>query len=129
MILDALVTLGSLIIPPAFDFIKKKFIKGDDTPEATLNTLATTKPEVIPEYIKANSMLLDAQVKFFNRDVIGMPHQWVVDLRAAIRPIVVIIALGIILVDLLILKITLDEGIRLFFESVICSWFGSRISK
>lgn len=128
MILDAIASIGGLIIPPVFDFVKKKFLKNEDTPEATLSTLATTKPEIMPEYVNANANLLAAQIKFFNRDVVGQPSQWIVDLRASIRPIFVIMAMSIIVIDLLLIRVDLPPGIRQFIEVTISSWFGSRIS-
>jgi len=127
MVLDAISSIGGLVVPPIVDFIKKKFLKNEDSPQATLNTLATTKPEVIAEYVKANAELLKAQTDFFNRDVIGVPHQWVIDLRAAIRPSFVIIAMIIITIDLLFKHIDLPDGIRQFLEVTISSWFGSRL--
>lgn len=129
MILDAIASIGGLIIPPVFDFIKKKFLGNEDTPEATLSTLATTKPEVMPDYVNANAHLLEAQIKFFNRDVIGMPSQWIVNLRASIRPIFVIMAMIIIVIDLVLAQVDLPPGIRQFLEVTIASWFGSRITQ
>jgi len=139
-LLDAAVTIGGLIIPPAFDFIKKKFIKEEnDTPERTMGTLATTKPEVLADYVNALGSYLKAQVDFFNRDVIGQCSQWVVNLRAAIRPTTV--AVGVIALILnafdggqipftsYTFHFNLPEGIRLFFEGNCSSWFGSRLSK
>jgi hypothetical protein len=129
MILDAIVSLGSLIVPPAFDFVKKKFIKGEaDTPERTMGSLATTKPEVLPGYVKSMAELKEAQAKFFNRDVIGEPSQIVVDLRAAIRPLTVLIGLGLIGAEMFT-DMKLDEGSRLFLEANISNWFGSRLAK
>jgi len=143
MLLDIIASIGGLIIPPAFNFIKKKFIKSEnDTPERTIGDLATTKPEVVPAYVQALSTLLDAKVKFFNRDVIGSPSQWVVNLRAAIRPIGVILSF-FVLGGMVYLALTgsysrfdavpevLDEmltGIRLSCEVMITSWFGSRFT-
>ena len=127
-LVDLAVTLGGLIIPPAFNFIKKKFIKSEnDTPERTIGDLATTKPEVLPDYTNALATLKDAEVKFFNRDVIGTASQWVVDLRASIRPI------GVVFAFILLVLISLDmidnaDGIRLSSELVISSWFGDRIT-
>ena len=136
--LDAIAAIGGLIIPPAFDFIKKKFVKEEnDTPERTMGTLATTKPEVLPDYVKAIAGLREAEVKFFNRDVIGEPHQWVVSLRAVIRPIAVCTGLFFMLLDIIgtmnmpglegatIFK--LDQGTKMFFEAIIASWFGTKI--
>ena len=49
MMLDAIASLGGLIVPPIFDFVKKKFLKKDDTAEATLSSLAVTKPEILKQ--------------------------------------------------------------------------------
>ena len=127
-LIDVVVGLGGLIIPPAFDFIKKKFVKeSNDTPERTIGTLATTKPEALEGYIKALAELKDSAVKFFNRDVIGSPSQWVVNLRASIRPIGVIISFGILACIAGELMTNVD-GIRISCECIITSWFGSRIT-
>jgi len=132
MILDIIASIGGLIIPPAFNFIKKKFIKSEnDTPERTIGDLATTKPEVVPDYVQALSTLLDAKVKFFNRDVIGSPSQWVVDLRAAIRPCGVVMAfiiLGYMVCEQGVAVTDTWTGIRLSCETMITSWFGSRFT-
>ena len=136
--LDAIMVLAGLVLPPAVDFIKKKFLKKEqDTPEATMSTLATTKPDVLPGYVTAITGWLDAQVRFFNRDVTGSPSQWVVDLRAAIRPVGVIGA-GLILSGMVVGAFagwkpepsTLDTlvGVRLTCEAMVASWFGHRIS-
>lgn len=127
MMLDAIASLGGLIVPPIFDFVKKKFLKKDDTAEATLSSLAVTKPEIMPAYVEANAKLLDSQINFFNRDVIGVPSCWIIDLRAAIRPTFIVLAMIIIFVDLLMIKVDLPDGIRTFFEAIISSWFGSRL--
>jgi len=124
--IDAILALGGLIIPPAFDFIKKKFVKGGDTAQATANTLATTKPEVLPEYLRAMAGLTEADVKWFNRDVIGVPSQWVVDLRSCIRPISVVIGFALLAADMSSV-LTLDPGTRGSIIVNNASWFGSRI--
>ena len=136
--IDAIVTVGSLLIPSIVDFAKKKFLKKEqDTPEATMSTLATTKPDVLPGYVTAITGWLDAQVRFFNRDVAGTPSQWVVDLRAAIRPFGVVGA-GLTLAGMVVGAFagwkpepsTLDTliGVRLTCEAMVASWFGHRIS-
>lgn len=128
MILDLITILGGLILPPAVDFIKKKFIPGEaDTPERTASTLATTKPEVLAPYIDATSKLQEVGIKFFNRDVIGEPSKWVVNLRAAIRPITVIVALAMLIADGTS-YLDLVDGSRLTCEALASSWFGSRIT-
>jgi len=139
-LVDLAVALGGLIIPPAFNFIKKKFIKSEnDTPERTIGDLATTKPEVLPEYVSSLVQLKKVAIDFFNRDVIGVPSQWVVNLRAAIRPLGVIAAFGLLswLAYLTITGEMIDysapatdtlTGIRISCEAMISSWFGHRIA-
>ena len=137
-VVDAVLAVGSLIVPPAVDFIKKKFLKtGTDTPEATMSTLATTKPEVLPEYVKASKELILAQVEFFKRDISGIPSQWVVDLRAVIRPIGTLGA-GCVLGLIIMMSMTgysvppeMQEtlaGVRYSCEVIVSSWFGDRLT-
>lgn len=131
MILDIIASIGGLIIPPAFNFIKKKFIKSEnDTPERTIGDLATTKPEVVPDYVQALSTLLGAKVQFFNRDVIGSPSQWVVDLRAAIRPAGVIMAFAILSYMVVTSPVETASilGVRASCEVMVSSWFGDRLT-
>jgi hypothetical protein len=136
--LDAILAIGSLLLPPVVDFVKKKFLKKEqDTPEATMSSLATTKPEVLPAYVTAMTEWLKAQVNFFNRDVNGTPSQWVINLRAAIRPIGVVgagITLGAMVVGSLMnwkvdpsMSASID-GVRYSCEVIVSSWFGDRIS-
>lgn len=132
--IDALVTLGGLIVPPVFDFVKKKFLAPrQDTPEATMSSLATTKPEVLPDYLRAVVEHIKAKVEWFNRDVIGQPSLWVVNLRASIRPVTVVVGLfALIFGGITVAGVTLpapEPGTRVFFEGVISSWFGSRLCK
>lgn len=137
--LDAVVALAGLILPPTVDFVKKKFLKkGSDTPEATLSTLATTKPDVLPLYLQAQTGYMDAQIRFFNRDVCGVPSIWVVNLRAAIRPIGVVLA-ALTLLTMVVLALLGVEpspdvadtvvGVRLSCELILSSWFGDRIAR
>lgn len=137
--LDLIATLGSLIIPPAFDFIKKKFVKGEnDTPERTMGSLATTNPDILPQYVKSMSEFYTAKISFFNRDVIGQPSQWVVNLRAVIRPITVIFSGGVLGMMAGYCLWTGDygvlsgndmlTGIRVSCESNISAWIGNRFS-
>ncbi len=124
---ELIASLAGLIIPPAFDFVKKKFLKkNQDSAEATLSTLSTTKPEVIPDFVKANTALLEAKVKFFNRDVIGIPSVWVINLRASIRPMFVIISLAARICGW-IFGWNVDEQFRILMDVCISSWFGSRL--
>jgi hypothetical protein len=127
MILESLMAVGGLIVPPAFDFIKKKFLGAkNDTPEATLSTLATTKPEIIDKFVTATSELFKAKTMFFNRDVISTPSMWVVNLRASIRPVCVILFLGM-RVSTWIWSFPVDEAFCGMMDMCITSWFGSRL--
>lgn len=142
MILDLIATLGGLIVPPAFDFIKRKFTKTEaKTEEQTVSELATLNPEALPGYLDAMVRMKESATKFFNRDVIGAVSQWVVDLRAAIRPIGVacaFILLGVIAVLTLTGNmagftdvpgaVDTIAGIRLSCETMIASWFGHRFT-
>lgn len=129
MILDLIASVGGLVFPPVFDFVKKKFLKTKaDTPEATLSSLAVTKPEVMPDYIKAQTEMIKSQVHFFNRDVIGEVSRWVSDLRAAIRPIFVILSLVIVGISIFC-QLQIPENFKLLMDVCIGSWFGSRIAK
>lgn len=127
--LDVIAAVGGLIVPPAFDFIKKKFLKPkEDTAEATISTLATTKPEAIPQFIESRVKWMDAGIRWFNRDVVGQPSQWVVDIRAAIRPIVTILCI-IALVANGFEFFDLPADGRAGMLSVVTSWFGDRMVK
>ena len=125
---DAIVTIGSMFFPPLFDLIRKKILgRDEDTPEATLATLATTKPEVMPDYVNALAALEKARADAFSRDVSGVPSQWLVTLRAAIRPVGTMLALVTLVVGCL-MQLPLDEPFRLTLEAVVGSWFGTRIN-
>lgn len=68
-------------------FLKKKFVKSEiDTPERSIGSFATVKPDVLPEYVKAISEYKRAEKEWFNRDVIGECSRWVNNTRALIRP-------------------------------------------
>jgi hypothetical protein len=131
MLIDAIISLGGLVIPPVFDFIKKKFLKpGKDTPEATMATLAVSKPEALAPYVTAMAGYLNSQVAYFNRDVIGTLPVWCSALRASIRPAVVIVGLlHFTMNGLYGSAVPLDEGVKYFYEANISSWFGARLSK
>lgn len=126
--LDLIASLGGLIIPPAFDFIKKKFLGAKaDTPSQTLSTLATTKPEVIPAFVSAQAQLLEAQKNFYNRDVIGDLSRWVTDLRGAIRPLGVIFCF-VYLFSELWFNLPRNVGVETFCCATVSSWFGHKLT-
>jgi len=126
-IITAAGTIISLIIPPVFDFIKKKFIPAtNDTPEATMGTLATTKPETLGPYTEALAKWFDAQTRYFNRDVSGTPSLWVINLRASIRPLCVVGSFIILGLDA-IKWFHVDPAVRAGCFVIIGNWLGSRI--
>ena len=127
-ITDAILSIGGLLVPPVFDFIKKKFLPESDTPSATLSTLATTKPEVIAQYVQAQADLLKAQTLYFNRDVVGEVSKWVSNLRASIRPIYVILGLAYFFVAGYF-HWEVHPCIKYTMEIAVNSWFGSRLLK
>ena len=129
LLIDAGVALASMAMGPAFDFLKKKFVPAsNDTPERTMGTLAMTKPDVLPAFATAQSSLIEAKVKWFQRDVLGQTSQWVTDLRAAIRPLTVCICLAIMFADGTG-WMEVDEATRLFSISNVSNWMGSRLVK
>lgn len=124
-ILEAVTTIGGLVIPPVIDLVRKKILgRDDDTPEATLATLATTKPEVISDYVKALAELERSRTAYFQRDVLGNTSRWVADLRAAIRPVITVFSLGALVVGYFG-HFQLDEGTRATLCFVVSSWFGT----
>ena len=124
-ILETVTTLGGLVLPPVIDLVRKKVLgRDDDTPEATLATLATTKPEVIPQYVDALARLEQQRTAFFQRDVTGNTSQWVTDLRAAIRPGITVISLVALVVGYFG-YFQLDEGTRATLCFIVSSWFGT----
>lgn len=136
--LDAIIAIVSLLAPPVVDFLKKKWLKtNQDTPEATMSTLATTKPDVLPGYVSAVTEWLKAQVEYFKRDITGNPSQWVVDLRAVIRPLGTLGA-GVVLGGMVLMALygykpdpsmaDTISGVRYSCEIIVSSWFGDRIS-
>lgn len=130
LLIDAGVALASMAMGPAFDFLKKKFVPAsNDTPERTMGTLATTKPEVLPAFAQAQATFYEARIGWFRRDVLGVTSQWVTDLRAAIRPLTVVGCLLIMAVDGVFSGVTIDPATRLFCISNVSNWMGARLVK
>lgn len=126
--IDAIMAIGGLLIPPAFDFIKKKFISSEqDSPERTIGSLATIKPEVLPEYVKSLATLTDTKTRWFNRDVIdGKVSTWVANWRACIRP--ALITASIIHWTIAILwAIPIEQGLRAAEILLVSEWCGERL--
>lgn len=125
---DAIVSLGSIIFPPVWDLVRKKVLgRDDDSSEATLSTLARTKPEIMADYVKAMAAMKEAEVKAFQADISGSPAQWVVTVRAAIRPIGTALAL-LALILCPFCGIELTETTRYTLQGVVGIWFGTQIS-
>ena len=126
--------IAGMILPPVVDFAKKKWLPaGTDTPEATLSTLATTNPEVMVDYVDATSRQMEAKIKHFNRDVVGQPSQWVVDTRAAIRPVTTAVCTATVVVDA-IAQAFMGHPVNAQVQMAIApawiivgSWFGTRL--
>lgn len=137
-LLDVITVLGGLVVPPAFDFLKKKFVKAEsDTAERTIGSLATTNPETVAPYVEALCKYIKAQGEYFNRDVVGEVGLGVRNLRASIRPLAVISSfamLGAMAFASLFADYTpptpeaadLLVGLRVSCEGVVSSWMGSR---
>jgi hypothetical protein len=130
--IEAIIALGGLVLPPLVDLFKKIFVKGGkDTPEATMSTLATTKPEVLADYVNSLAVHLKAQVEFFNRDIAGQKlPEWVSAFRGMIKPGVIVI--GIIHLSLWGIfgkVVPIDAGVKLFYIAIISAWFGTSMTK
>jgi hypothetical protein len=124
-LLPLITLLGNVVIPPIFNLVKGWISGGKaDTPEQTMSNLATTKPETLPQYVTALGDYLRAQVDFFNRDVAGKPSQWVIDLRACIRPLSVIISFLIFVASFFA---PTDSYTKATCTSVIGNWIGTKI--
>lgn len=126
MILDIISSALGFVGPPIFDFLKKKFLSPKvDTPEATLSSLATTKPELMGDFVDSQAKLFEAKSKFFNRDVIGEISFWVRDLRSIIRPLFVIYTIVYTIIATKYGWHT-DQYIKTIMEINATSWFSSR---
>jgi len=125
--LDALASIAGLIVPPVFDFIKRKFIKTDTaTPQATLSALAEIKPEIMAQYVEAQAKLIESEVKYYNRDAAQTMSIWVSDLRACIRPVFTILSVGLVIYST-ITGCVVDASFKALMDLTIASWFGSRL--
>jgi len=115
--------LANVALPPVVNLVKSVFgIK--DTPQDTLSNLASTKPEVLPQYIDAQSKYLESETKYFQRDITGTPSQWVIDMRASIRPFSVIASFIVLFASFFII---IQPPILITVNGVIGNWIGSKI--
>lgn len=124
-----LTTLGSMVLPPLLEIVKAKAL-GTRDPVQMLSSLAVNEKtaQVIPSLIENWRSLIETQsqlqVKMFNVDVIGQPSQWVVDLRASIRPVTVIISLLLFIISPFI---TVPDYVQQACAGFIGFWFGNRM--
>lgn len=124
--ISAISALGGLIVPPIYSLIKGWVGKKSDSPTDTLNTLATTNPSQMSSYMSSLATWLSAKVKFFNRDVVGTPSQWVVDLRASIRP-VYIVSYIIMMFFSVYFGYKIDPAFSALGNSCVSFWFSNRM--
>jgi hypothetical protein len=126
-ILTILSGIGGMVFPAVVDFCKKKFIPSSaDTPERTMGTLATTKPEVLASYTDSMGKYLLAQKDYFNRDIAGTPSTWVVNLRACIRPLATVGSIVLLGIEMFC-TFSLDPATRAGLVTVVTNWVGSRV--
>lgn len=125
--IDAVVGLVSLFGPKIINLVGGLFGR-KNTPEQTIASLAQSNPDALGKYVEAQASLLRAQNEAVNADVSGTISVWVSDVRALIRPVLSLLA-AVHLVYAYAHGVVLDEGTRYTYEAMICSWFGSRLSR
>lgn len=123
--IDAAVTLISLFGPKLIDTVKG-WVHRKDSPEATLASMAQTAPDKLADYVNAQAALITAQNAGINADITGAVSVWVSDVRAMVRPVITIIAIGHIIYAN-INGVIIPEEFRYTYEAAISSWFGSRL--
>jgi hypothetical protein len=128
MILESILAIGGLVVPPVFDFFKRKFVK-EATPQQMLSVLAETQPDAMIGFVEAQTKFMEANVKWFNRDVVGDPSRWVTDLRASIRPIGVVLSIGVLASEHAFPNFALDPYTRSGLIVCVTSWFGDRLTQ
>jgi len=124
---DGLLSLVSFIVPPLFNFINRKFVPSSDE-DSTLSILATTKPEVLAPYIDAYAKLIESKTEYANRDIVGTPSKWLINLRGSIIPICVLIAVPS-LCAILFFNMPAPPKIVHLLDVIISGWFGNMILK
>lgn len=126
--LSLIATLAGLVLPPVVDIAKHKLgVAPKNTEEAFLE-VASKNPEQLSAYVEAQAKLMDSKVKYFNRDVIGAPSQWVVDLRSGIRPVATLGCFGLIGADgAHWITLSPDSVSTCWF--IASSWFGDKLRR
>jgi hypothetical protein len=131
--IEAITGILGTVLPPAFKLVKGIFgRKSNQSPTEALDDIATTKPEILPQYVEALAKVGEMELRYFSRDVTQPLTQWVADLRAAIRPSAVVISFVLLLIDG-IAKAgwgthAFDDGTRAAYTGYIGTWIGDRIS-
>ena len=123
-----LTTLLSSAIPPLLDILKTKVV-GAQKPEQILGSMALNEKtaQFVPQFVESLQKLIETQSQFqkdlFNVDVVGQPSQFVVDLRALIRPVTVLVSLGVFAVSPFV---EIPQYVQQACSMFIGFWFGSR---
>ena len=122
--LDIIASVAGFALPAIVDLTKSIFgIKSSQ--EGTLSTLATTNPEVMPQYIDALARLKDAETKWFQRDVTGELSKWILNFRGFIRPFGTAFSFAALTLNHSV-QLNLTPGTEASFCFVLGNWFGSR---
>ncbi len=123
---DILSAIVGAVIPQAAALLSL-FGRKNATPEKVMGQLATSKPEVLPQYIEALGSFWTAQAKWFNRDMIvgGQYPAWLLVLRGGIRPAVVIVSILALVAEGAGL-IKSDATTRAFWTFNVGAWIGDR---
>ena len=129
----ATLSIIGLVWPTVSQTIKSLFGKKSSLTKETIGALASTKPEVLADYVRANNETVEFNIKWFNRDVGTGVHPWVVTWRAAIRPLVVTCSISALLVMYflpdefdLVSKAAANTDITAVLSFYVSSWMGSR---
>jgi len=130
VLIQPALTLVGMIVPQAFDFLRKVFIKGDnDLTDNTMNSIALSKPEILPSYVEAYAKLIESKINYFNRDVSGEIPRWIAGFRALIIPTVVTISMGCMVYSLIMSGFglhftTIGTGIIDSCSTIAGGWIG-----
>jgi hypothetical protein len=128
-LLEAGTALIGVLAPAAVDIFKTKVLGMEPQgAKDVLGSLAKSNPDKMADFVKAQADLMDAETRTFNRDVIGIPSGWVVDIRAAIRPVVTVASIIMLAAEMLPFGFVLDPGTRATLCLIVSYWFGSRVA-
>lgn len=115
------------VLPPAIRLVRDVIFRDRKSSQYdNIYTLATESPQHLPEYVKALADLVRAEKELFNKDVSGEIPRWVAGLRAAIRPMVVILSFVVLIIDFFSLM-DAGAGVRAACTGYIGAWMGDRV--